>query len=217
MLTDVSRQPNIRFFRYYKRMIPASNILALYDHWTLQWHTDFSIANSNASLEAALESLHGANFELWHEEDNARAPRAGDAVIAQAKRNIDRINQRRNDQMEFCDVLLLQELASQQRPNPLAEMHSETPGMMLDRLSILTLKRYHTMEEIERPNAPAGHAQRNRERLAILERQRSDLALCLDQLWAATLRGERRFALYRQLKMYNDPTLNPALYSANAS
>ncbi len=193
-------------------MIPASRILDLYDTWTQQWHSALPAASSGPALETALEALHHANFELWHQEDKARVPHAEDATIAQVKRNIDSINQRRNDQVEFCDVLLLQELASQQRPNPLAALHSETPGMMLDRLSILTLKRYHTLEEIDRPNAPAGHAARNRERLSILDRQRSDLSTCLDQLWTALLQGERRFTLYRQLKMYNDPTLNPALY-----
>jgi hypothetical protein len=116
--------------------------------------------------------------------------------------------------MEACDALLLRVLADQRLPNPRAELHSETPGLMLDRLSILTLKRYHTLEEIDRPNAPAGHAERNRERLAILDRQRADLADCLDRLWASVLHGERRFVLYRQLKMYNDPTLNPALYAS---
>jgi len=74
------------------------------------------------------------------------------------------------------------------------------------------LKIYHTREEAERPDAPAGHAERNRERLAILEDQRADLAGCLDALWRETLAGTRRFKLYRQLKMYNDPTLNPAVY-----
>ena len=74
------------------------------------------------------------------------------------------------------------------------------------------MKIYHTREETERGDAPAGHAERNRERLAILEQQRADLAGCLDALWRQTLAGTRRFKLYRQLKMYNDPTLNPAIY-----
>jgi hypothetical protein len=91
-------------------------------------------------------------------------------------------------------------------------LHSETPGLMIDRLSILSLKIYHTREEAERSDAPAGHVQRNLERLAILEEQRSDLAACLDALWRETLAGTRRFKLYRQLKMYNDPSLNPAIY-----
>lgn len=193
--------------------ITAERILGLYDVWTAQWHAEEFVPPSEPSLEATLAILHRANFELWHEEDKARAPHAGDAAIAQAKRNIDRINQQRNDQIERCDALLLEELAPKHLPNPNAALHSETPGLMLDRLSILTLKRYHTLEEIDRPNAPAGHADRNRERLAVLNRQRDDLATCFDQLWASVLRGERRFVLYRQMKMYNDPELNPVLYS----
>jgi hypothetical protein len=83
---------------------------------------------------------------------------------------------------------------------------------MIDRLSILALKIWHTREETERPGAPPGHAQRNMERLAILEEQRRDLAGCLGDLWSQTLAGNRRFKPYRQLKMYNDPSLNPAIY-----
>ena len=83
---------------------------------------------------------------------------------------------------------------------------------MIDRLSILSLKIYHTREESERSDAPLGHTERNRERLAILMDQRTDLAGCLDALWRETLKGTRRFKLYRQLKMYNDPTLNPSIY-----
>ena len=83
---------------------------------------------------------------------------------------------------------------------------------MIDRLSILALKIYHTREEADRSGAPDGHSERNRDRLAILEEQRADLAACLDALWRETLAGARRFKLYRQLKMYNDPSLNPAIY-----
>jgi indole-3-glycerol phosphate synthase len=87
---------------------------------------------------------------------------------------------------------------------------------MIDRLSILALKIFHTREEVDRaaaaPAALAAHAQRNLQRLAVLEEQRADLADCLDALWQSTLSGSLRFKLYRQLKMYNDPTLNPAIY-----
>jgi hypothetical protein len=83
---------------------------------------------------------------------------------------------------------------------------------MIDRLSILSLKIYHTREESERTDAPDGHAARNLERLEILEEQRGDLGRCLDALWSETVAGTRRFKLYRQLKMYNDPSLNPAIY-----
>jgi hypothetical protein len=86
---------------------------------------------------------------------------------------------------------------------------------MVDRLSILSLKIFHTREESQRPDAPPGHAERNRNRLAILEEQRGDLADCLQSLWDETLAGARRFKLYRQLKMYNDASLNPAIYRQN--
>jgi hypothetical protein len=90
--------------------------------------------------------------------------------------------------------------------------------MMIDRLSILALKRFHTEEETRRSSAEPAHHQRSRERLAVLDIQRGDLAGCLDDLWQDIQNGRRRFKLYRQLKMYNDPALNPVLYrSAIAS
>ncbi len=196
--------------------VDAARTIALYDAWTAQWHRAAVPSASHAApadpFDAAVMLLHQANFELWHEEDKARDVDATDAEIATAKRSIDRINQRRNDRMEQCDTLLLEELAPQHLPNPTAELHSETPGLMLDRLSILSLKHYHTIEEIERADAPRGHQERNRERLMILESQRKDLASSLDLFWQQVMVGKRRFRLYRQLKMYNDPDLNPVLY-----
>ena len=128
------------------------------------------------------------------------------------KRRIDPVNQRRNDLAEGLDSALLGWLEPRSLPNPAAALHSETPGLIIDRLSILALKIYHTREEAERANAPPGHAQRNLDRLAILHEQRADLAACLDALWGEILAGTKRFKLYRQLKMYNDPSLNPAVY-----
>jgi hypothetical protein len=93
-----------------------------------------------------------------------------------------------------------------------APLHSETPGLMIDRLSILALKVYHTSEETRRASATETHRLWNVDRLALLEEQREDLAACLDALWAEVLKGTRRFKLYRQMKMYNDPELNPAVY-----
>jgi hypothetical protein len=125
---------------------------------------------------------------------------------------VDRTNQLRNDLAEELDRALLAWLEAKGLPNPAAALNSESPGLMIDRLSILSLKIYHTREEAGRAGTPAGHAERNLERLAILEEQRADLAACLDALWSETLAGTRRFKLYRQLKMYNDPSLNPAIY-----
>jgi Protein of unknown function (DUF4254) len=170
-----------------------------------------------AFLETVL-AQHRANFDLWHTEDRARAPHATDRDLAEVKRAIDGINQRRNDLAEQCDLVLLETLAAQPKRSLAAEapLHSESPGLMIDRLSILALKIYHTQEEIDRPHAPPGHAERNRQRLALLTEQREDLVACLDHLWAEVLAGSRRFKHYRQLKMYNDPSLNPSVYGSSS-
>lgn len=193
----------------------AREIAALHDRATGLWHHDSDPHNiSGSDLFDVILAQHRANFDLWHEEDRARAPRASDAEIAVVKRAIDRCNQQRNDLIERCDAAMLDLLREYGLPNPAAELHSETPGLIIDRLSILSLKIYHTREEIDRPGAPAGHAQRNRQRFALLTEQRNDLAGALDRLWTGILDGTRRFKLYRQLKMYNDPALNPAIYNA---
>ena len=168
-----------------------------------------TIETSADGLISVAMAQHEANFELWHEEDKARVPAVADAEIARIKHAIDGLNQRRNDLVEKMDIWLLDRLDQ----NPGAPLHSETPGLMIDRLSILALKIYHTREETHRASATEAHRQRNAERLALLEEQRDDLAGCLDTLWGEVLNGTRRFKLYRQMKMYNDPELNPAVYS----
>ncbi len=187
----------------------ASSILRLHDEANVLWHRDHPTEASPTNLIALIRAQHLANFDLWHEEDTARSPDASDARIAQVKHAIDRLNQQRNDLVEQIDQLLLQ-LAGQQNSD--APLHSETPGLIIDRLSILALKIYHTDEEVHRPSATEEHHERNQARLAILTQQRHDLAQCLDELWSQVLGGQRRFRLYRQLKMYNDPDLNPVLY-----
>jgi hypothetical protein len=204
-------------------MLSATDIVKLHNELTAIWHTVPHQPGSQAPAPPAGERVegtwlglvarqHGANFDLWHIEDEARAPGASDAELARVKRCVDTTNQRRNDLAEELDRALLEWLETQGLPNTEAPLHSESPGLIIDRLSILALKIYHTREEAERADAPPGHAARNRERLRILEEQRADLAACLDGLWQETLKGTRRFKLYRQLKMYNDPSLNPAVY-----
>lgn len=195
-------------------MLSALAIVELQDQLTARWHSDTSSVYepSQGDWLERVAAQHRANFELWHIEDEARTPGATDAELADVKRRVDRTNQRRNDLAEMLDRILLTWLEARSLPNPAAPLNSESPGLIVDRLSILALRIYHTREEADRQNAPAGHTERNCERLSILEEQRADLAGCLDALWTETLAGTRRFKLYRQLKMYNDPSLNPAVY-----
>ena len=190
-------------------MFSATEIVHLQDSSTAEWHVHPS-ERGGSDLIGLVMRQHHANFDLWHEEDEARSPDASDATIANVKHAIDRLNQLRNDLVEQIDLALLK-LAGPQ--NEAAPLHSETPGLIVDRLSILALKIYHTAEEAHRESATEQHRTRNLERLFILEHQRDDLAACLDTLWQQILHGERRFQLYRQMKMYNDPDLNPVLYS----
>jgi hypothetical protein len=197
-------------------MLSADAIVNLQDALTRNWHAETSQQEKIADSWLDRVALqHRANFDLWHIEDEARTPGASDGRLADVKRRIDRTNQVRNDLAEELDRALLSWLAPQKLPYEQAPLHSESPGLIIDRLSILALKIYHTREEAERPDATTEHSTRNRERLGILEEQRSDLASCLDALWRETLAGTRRFKLYRQLKMYNDPSLNPAIYRSS--
>lgn len=209
-------------------MLSSRDIVAQHDHQTRAWHLPedalfqpLSPRDDNTFEEHAPEASswldcvttqHRANFDLWHIEDEARTPGASDAEIAAVKRRVDQTNQIRNDLAEGLDRTLLGWLKAHELPNPDAKLNSESPGLIIDRLSILALKIFHTREECLRADADANHIARNQSRLAILEEQRADLARCLDELWEETVAGTRRFKLYRQLKMYNDSALNPSIY-----
>ena len=189
-------------------MLIASHIVALHDQSTAHGHDPSSPAPAPANpFDHLVLDQHQANYDLWHREDDARDPDASDHTIVDVKHDIDRLNQRRNDLAEQIDITLL-ELAPD---NPAAPLNSESPGLIIDRLSILALKVFHTAEQLHRSTPE--HQQRNHSRLLVLNEQRADLASCLDALWSDVLAGRRRFKLYRQLKMYNDPTLNPVLYN----
>jgi Protein of unknown function (DUF4254) len=194
-------------------MMDAAHIVSLQEEATRRWHEPTEMPARASELDALVVDQHRANFDLWHEEDEARDPEATPERIVGNKRAIDRLNQRRNDLMERIDQMLLSEAGEQREDAPL---HSETPGMMIDRLSILELKRFHTAEEIGRA-AGEEHVQRNQQRLAVLKEQRDDLRDALGALWAEVMSGKRRIKLYRQMKMYNDPALNPVLYRTRAA
>lgn len=191
--------------------LPVQALVASLTAATARWHTQQEDVPGEATLANLVLRMHRFNFDLWHEEDKARAPHATDVEVAATKRAIDRFNQARVDTVEKIDEHLLH-LAGQQ--NSSAPLNSETPGSILDRLSITLLKIFHTQEEIDRADADTSHRQRNRDRLSVLVEQQNDLSQCLSELWHDVLTGSRRFKLNRPMKMYNDPSLNPAVYRA---
>lgn len=194
-------------------MSEAVLIPQMHDETTRDWHKpNLPDEIEPKDISSLIRAQHRANFDLWHEEDKARDPEATDQQIATVKRAIDRLNQRRNDLMEKIDEELLSKFREILSSHADAPLHSETPGMMIDRLSILALKIFHTDEESRRSTATEAHRQRNQERLALLQEQRSDLARALQSLLDDVAAGCRRFKVYRQMKMYNDPELNPAVY-----
>jgi hypothetical protein len=194
-------------------MFELPDITRIHEEFTARWHQEPITVEAEARLERLIVEQHSKNFLLWHEEDRARAPLASAQEIAQTKHNIDALNQARNDLIETIDAELVLELKKAGVVMSGA-LHSETPAMMIDRLSILSLKIFHTIEQVQRTEVSAEHVHKNRERLAILVDQRTDLATALNDLWQDILLQKRRFKLYRQLKMYNDPELNPELYRA---
>ncbi len=191
-------------------MLQSHSILHLHDDANRIWHHGENPPLASGDFTPLVLTQHRANFDLWHQEDDARSPQASDTSIAHVKHAIDTLNQRRNDLTEQIDAALILEAGAQ---NSAAPLHSESPGLIIDRLSILSLKIFHTAEETHRASASEQHRARNRERLQILHAQRDDLAACLDSLWAEIRAGKRQFRLYRQMKMYNDPELNPVLYT----
>lgn len=194
-------------------LIDLENIVRLHDASVDRWHQGPIVHDQRGELMKLVLANHAFNFELWHEEDKARDPAANDAVTAQVKRNIDGLNQKRNNAMEGMDEEVLKMLIKRMGPpDDQLPMHSETVGNIVDRLSILSLKIYHMREETQRQDAAEAHTNTCLDKLAVLVRQRGDLATALGRLCGELTRKEKRFAVYRQMKMYNDPSLNPVLY-----
>ena len=160
----------------------------------------------------AIEANHRCNCLLWDEEDLARRRNVADSEIAANKRAIDGYNQQRNDAIERIDERLLV-LISKAKTSKHARLSSETPGAMIDRLSILSLKIHHMRAQTLRKDVGNEHIEACSAKLARLAEQRSDLSGCLERLLRESAAGTAYFKVYRQFKMYNDPVLNPAIYT----
>lgn len=196
-------------------LLDAEALRLLLNDAVARWHNaPQSHDDPHPMFRLALEN-QAYNFDLWHEEDKAREKGAQAEDIATVKRNIDKLNQRRNDAMERLDEYVLKELARRRvEPAPEAPLHSESVGSIIDRLAILALKVFHMREQTGREDVDDAHRAECGVKLAILEEQQGDLAACLGILQENLCLGRTRFKVYRQMKMYNDPRLNPALYGA---
>ena len=168
---------------------------------------------------------HLKNFQLWHVEDRARRTDVDGETIAQCKRQIDRLNQERNDLIEEVDAWLVEAIlefpaqrALQDHPVGARPIYNtETLGCALDRLSILSLKLYHMQEQTDRPDADWDHIHECRQKLSILQEQYRDLTQAILDLVEEYGQGSKVPKVYYQLKMYNDPSLNPELYGCSGT
>jgi hypothetical protein len=195
-----------------RNTISGSKMVELQSNAVDSWHKSIDVA-SKVPLEVLILEQHRYNYDLWHEEDEARRIDVSDAIIAKVKRAIDKLNQLRNDCIERIDdylVSVITEAGVKLDTN--AGRNSETPGSIIDKLSIISLRIFHMKEQLERTDADAAHIEKCKNRLLILDEQQKDLADSLTALWFDLCEGKKRLKIYRQFKMYNDATLNPAIY-----
>lgn len=165
----------------------------------------------NGSLEHLLYSKNWIDTVQWHLEDIIRDEEINPTEALQLKRRIDASNQKRTDLVEFIDSWFLQKYESVS-PKKHARINTETPAWAVDRLSILALKIYHMNWEANRKNASEEHQKKCTEKLNVLLEQKKDLTTSIDQLLLDIENGNVRMKVYKQMKMYNDESLNPILY-----
>ena len=150
----------------------------------------------------------------WHCEDIIRDPHIDPIEALNLKRRIDRSNQDRTDLVEEIDSYFRHKY-SEVKPLPEARLNTESPAWAIDRLSILALKIYHMREQVERDDADNEHRAKCAAKLDVLLEQQKDLGLAIDQLLEDIEAGRKYMKVYRQMKMYNDPSTNPILYKKN--
>ena len=182
-------------------------------HKTDSVDAEFKIQNSEFKIQNSFQALlwekSWVDTVQWHLEDLVRPADVEPAYALTLKRRIDRSNQHRTDLVERIDDHYMAEFGHVP-PQPDARLNTETPAWAIDRLSILALKVYHF--DIEAHRGDDAHRARCQAKLDTLLAQRADLTTAIDQLLDDLAAGRRLMRLYRQMKMYNDPSLNPELY-----
>ena len=170
----------------------------------------FSNPYPPATMQALLCEKNWIDNVQWDLEDIIRNPEIDPVEALGIKRRIDSWNQRRTDIVEQIDTLFFEQFAKV-TPKETASLNTESPAWAVDRLSILTLKIYHMQLQATDLTATPEHRERCQQKLDVLLTQRVDLSTALDQLLEAYANGEKVMKTYRQMKMYNDPSLNPIL------
>ncbi len=163
------------------------------------------------SIEYYLYLKNWIDAVQWHLEDIIRNPEIDPVEALAIKRRIDKSNQDRTDLVELIDSYFLDKY-KEVKPAADAVINTESPAWAIDRLSILALKVYHMRQEVERTDTTPAHHEQCANKLAILLEQEKDLSSAIDQLIADIEGGRKYMKVYKQMKMYNDPELNPVLY-----
>ena len=163
------------------------------------------------SLEHLLYHKNWIDTVQWHLEDIIRDPQIDPVAALAIKRRIDKSNQDRTDMVEYIDSDLLDKYRDVE-PRPDARLNTETPAWAIDRLSILALKIYHMAREAERTDVGDAHRAACRKKLDVLLAQQVDLSGAIEELIRDIEAGRKYMKTYKQMKMYNDPALNPVLY-----
>ena len=169
---------------------------------------------ADGTLENLLYGKCWIDAVQWHLEDIIRDPSIDPAEALSIKRWIDSSNQERTDMVEYIDSYFLDKFRAVV-PKEDAKINTETPAWAIDRLSILALKIYHMQIEASRTDATAEHLKKCSDKLAVLLQQRKDLTTAISELVEDIASGAKYMKVYKQMKMYNDPNLNPVLYSSD--
>ncbi len=179
----------------------------------LSWHDTLPETIEEPGLLGLVLTQHRTNFRLWHVEDRARIKNVDGEVIAGCKREIDGLNQKRNDLIERIDEEIIQRVDAFLPADAALRYNTETLGSVLDRLSILSLKIFHMREQTLRDDVSEDHKESCALKLVTLTQQHNDLTTSALELVDDYAAGIKRPKVYFQFKMYNDPTLNPELYA----
>jgi hypothetical protein len=171
---------------------------------------------STGTIEHLLYLKNWIDTVQWHLEDIIRNPAIDPTEALAIKRRIDSSNQERTDVVEYIDSYFLDKYKNVV-PQAGASVNTESPAWAIDRLSILALKIYHMEAEANRADATDEHKADCRKKLNVLVEQRSDLSNAIDELISDIENGKKYMKVYRQMKMYNDPSLNPVLYQQQTS